>query len=126
MHSQKQLLSRAVIEKNLQESDIYHVLQSKRYGQGLSVDELRACRKLIIENLPELNNLLLLKQYKLNSKDFNVCILFRLGFKSKEIGNMLKISPGRVSQICAKILHNVFGKDDGGAAELIEILHEIR
>ena len=126
MHSQKQLLSRAVIEKNLQESDIYHVLQSKRYGQGLSVDELRACRKLIIENLPELNNLLLLKQYQLNSKDFNVCILFRLGFKSKEIGNMLKISPGRVSQICAKILHNVFGKDDGGAAELIEILHEIR
>ena len=118
MHRQKLLMDHSVIEKSIKESDI-------QYGQALSVDELRECRKLVIENLPEFNSLLLSKQYKLNAKDFNVCILFRLGFKSKEISNMLDITQGRVSQICTKVLKEIFGEDTGGASELIAMLHKL-
>ena len=125
MHRQKLLINHSVIEKSIKESDIYQLLLGKQYGQALSIGELRECRKLVIENLPEFNSLLLSKQYKLNAKDFNVCILFRLGFKSKEISNMLDITQGRVSQICTKVLKEIFGEDTGGASELIAKLHKL-
>ena len=105
----------------LKESAIYQKL-FKQYGQKLTNEDLRECHKLVIEYLPELDNLLASKEYKF--KDYNVCMLLRLGFKSKEISNMLDISPGRVSQICAKTLLEIFGESDGGAAELIEKLHQ--
>ena len=125
IHRKKSLLGHSAIEKNIKESDIYQILLGKQYGQALSIAELRECRKIVIENLPEFNSLLLSSQYKLNAKDFNVCILFRLGFKSKEISNMLSITQGRVSQISSKILREVFEKEEGGAAELIALLHEL-
>ena len=125
MHRQKLLMDHSAIDKSIKESDIYRLLLEKQYVHALSVDELRECRKLVIENFPEFNSLLLSRQYKLNAKDFNVCILFRLGFKSKEISNMLDITQGRVSQICTKILKEIFGKDTGGASELIEKLHKL-
>ena len=125
IHRKKLLLDHSAIEKNIKESDIYQILLGKQYGQALSIAELRECRKTVIENLPEFNSLLLSSQYKLNAKDFNVCILFRLGFKSKEISNMLSITQGRVSQISSKILREVFEKEEGGAAELIALLHEL-
>lgn len=121
----KSLLDHVATEKLIKESDIYQILQKKQYGQALTVQELRDCRKLVLESLPEFNTLLISKQYKINVKDFNVCMLFRLGFKSKEISNMLDISQGRVSQICSKLLRDVFNKDKGGVAELEEILHEL-
>lgn len=114
-----------IIDKSVRESEIYKQLQKKQYGCNLTIDELRESRKLVIENFPEFNNLLFSKQYKLSEKDFNVCVLFRLGFKSKEISNMLNVTQGRISQICSKVLREVFGKDKGGAAELIEKLHDL-
>ena len=121
----KSLQDHAASDKHIKTSDIYQVLQKKQFGQKLTIQELRDCRKLVIENLPEFNSLLLSKQYKLNAKDFNVCILFRLGFKSKEISNMLDITQGRVSQICTKVLKEIFGEDTGGASELIAMLHKL-
>ena len=96
----------------------------KQYDSKLTFTELRECRKLVLENLPEFNSLLLTKEYKINDKDFSVCILLRFGFKSKEVSNLLGLSQVRVSQICSKILREVFKKDEGGAAALIEMLHE--
>lgn len=113
----------SAIDKYVKSSNIYQQLQKKQYGNKLTTEELRECRKLMIEYYPELNTLLLSKQYKLSEKDFDVCILFRLGFKSKEVSNMLDVTQGRISQICTKILQIVFEKDKGGAAELIENLH---
>jgi DNA-directed RNA polymerase specialized sigma subunit len=65
------------------------------------------------------------KQYKINNNDFNVCVLFRLGIKSKEVSNLLGLSQGRISQICTKLLLGIFKKDKGGATELIEKLNEL-
>lgn len=121
----KSLQDHAAKDKHIKESAIYQILQRKQFGQKLTVQELRDCRKLVLEALPEFNNLLTSKQYIISVKDFNVCILFRLGFKSKEVSNMLDITQGRVSQICSKLLHDVFKKDKGGVAELTEILHEL-
>ena len=121
----KSLQDHAAKDKHIKESAIYQCLQKKQFGQKLTVQELRDCRKLVLEALPEFNSLLISKQYKISVKDFNVCMLFRLGFRSKEVSNMLDITQGRVSQICSKLLHDVFKKDKGGVAELTEILHEL-
>ena len=121
----KSLQDHAVTDRHIKESDIYQILQKKQYGQKLTVQELRDCRKLVLVFLPEFNYLLTSKQYKISVKDFDLCILFRLGFKSKEVSNMLAITQGRVSQICSKLLRDVFKKNKGGVTELIEILHEL-
>ena len=121
----KSLQDHAAKDKHIKESDIFQTLQKKQFGQKLTVQELRDCRKLVLEFLPEFNNLLTSKHYKISVKDFDVCILFRLGFKSKEVSNMLDVTQGRVSQICSKLLRDVFKKDKGGVAELTDILHEL-
>ena len=121
----KALQDHAAIDEHIKGSTIYQTLQGRQQGQKLTSQELRDCRKLVLETLPAFNQLLLSKQYTINAKDFDVCMLFRLGFKSKEVSNMLDITQGRVSQIVSKLLQKVFKKDTGGAVELIEILHEI-
>ncbi len=121
----KSLQDHAASDKHIKASDIYQVLQKKQFGQKLTVQELRDCRKLVLEALPEFNNLLLSKQYKISVRDFDVCMLFRFGFRSKEISNMLDITQSRVSQICSKLLRDIFKKDHGGMPELIEILHDL-
>ena len=121
----KALQDHAAIDEHIKGSAIYQTLQGRQQGQKLTSQELRDCRKLVLETLPAFNQLLLSKQYTINAKDFDVCMLFRLGFKSKEVSNMLDISQGRVSQIVSKLLQKVFKKDTGGVVELIEILHEI-
>ena len=121
----KALKASSDIDTQIRESDIYQTLLLKQHGKQLTIQELRDCQRLVLECLPEFNNMLLSKEYKINVKDFQVCMLLRLGFKSKEISNLLNISQGRVSQICTKVLHEVFGKAEGGAAELIEILHKL-
>ena len=121
----KALQDHAAIDEHIKGSAIYQTLQGRQQGQKLTSQELRDCRKLVLETLPAFNQLLLSKQYTINAKDFDVCMLFRLGFKSKEVSNMLDITQGRVSQIVSKLLQKVFKKDTGGVVELIEILHEI-
>ena len=121
----KALQDHAAIDEHIKGSTIYQTLQGRQQGQKLTSQELRDCRKLVLETLPAFNQLLLSKQYTINAKDFDVCMLFRLGFKSKEVSNMLDITQGRVSQIVSKLLQKVFKKDTGGVVELIEILHEI-
>ena len=120
----KNLLDHAEIDKRILESDICNKIL-KNTCKKLTVEELRECRKFVLENLPEFNNLLLSKQYKINNNDFNVCVLFRLGIKSKEVSNMLGLSQGRISQICTKLLLSIFKIDKGGATELIEKLNEL-
>lgn len=120
----KNLLDHAEIDKRILESDICNRILKNTYKK-LTVEELRECRKFVLENLPEFNNLLLSKQYKINNNDFNVCVLFRLGIKSKEVSNLLGLSQGRISQICTKLLLGIFKKDKGGATELIEKLNEL-
>jgi hypothetical protein len=120
----KNLLDHAEIDKRIIESDICNRIL-KNTCKKLTIEELRECRKFVLENLPEFNNLLLSKQYKINNNDFNVCVLFRLGIKSKEVSNLLGLSQGRISQICTKLLRDVFKKDKGGATELIEKLNEL-
>ena len=120
----KNLLDHAEIDKRIIESDICNKIL-KNTCKKLTVEELRECRKFVLENLPEFNNLLLSKQYQINNNDFNVCVLFRLGIKSKEVSNLLGLSQGRISQICTKLLLGIFKKDKGGATELIEKLNEL-
>ena len=121
----KSLTDNAAIDKQLQETDIYKQLEASRQnGTKLTIEELRESRKLVLENLPDFSSMLMSKEYKMSQKDFDLCVLFRLGFKSKEVSNMLGLTQGRVSQICTKLLRDVFKKDEGGAAELINILHE--
>ena len=123
---QKTLQSRAEKEEQIKRSKIFQsLLKKSRRGLPLCNEELRACRIMVIDCLPELNNLLLSKQNYLNSKGFNFCVLFRLGFQSKEISNMLSVSPARISQMSASILSKLFRLNEGGAKELIAKLSEL-
>ena len=98
----KALQDHAAIDEHIKGSAIYQTLQGRQQGQKLTSQELRDCRKLVLETLPAFNQLLLSKQYTINAKDFDV-----------------------LSQIVSKLLQKVFKKDTGGVVELIEILHEI-
>ena len=112
----------ATIEQ-IHNSDIYRELKEReRNHKALTQEQIRRCRMLIIEKLPDFNAVLLEKQYKLKENDFNVCMLFRLGVKSKEISILLKLSQPRISQICTKVMETVFGETEGGAKELLERL----
>ena len=110
--------------KQIMSSGIYATLVRKSKGKTLTNEELRCSRQLIHELLPDFYNTLTDKRYKLSTRDFYVCILLRIGFKSKEISSMLDISQPRVSQICTKILENVFGLHEGSTKELIALLQQ--
>ena len=111
--------------EQIHDSDIYQELvERERKQKALTQEHIRRCRMLVIEKMPDFTGLLLEQQYKLKENDFNVCMLLRLGVKSKEISMLLKISQARVSQICTKVLGTVFGESEGGAKELSERLCE--
>jgi len=112
-------------ESTIKESDVYSKLLEKQNKSKLNQKELKECRRLVLENLPEFEDLLLSGQYHLRELDFNVCMLLRFGFKSKEISILLGISQPRVSQICVKVLRVVFEKDSGGATDLTHLLYQL-
>ena len=70
----KSLIDHASIDNQIRETDTYKKLLERQYGKKLTVEELRASRKLVLEYLPEFNGLLLSKEYRLNPKNFNLCI----------------------------------------------------
>lgn len=123
---QKTLQSHAEKEEQIKHSKIFQsLLKKSKRGLPLCNDELRTCRIMVIDCLPELNNLLLSKQNYLNNKEFDLCVLFRLGFQSKEISNMLNVSPARISQMSTSVLNKLFRLNEGGAKELIAKLSEL-
>jgi len=123
----KRILDRqnhSTLMEEIQCSAIYAELKDREAKhKALTKDILRRSRMLVIEKLPEFNGVLMEKKYELKENDFNVCMLLRLGFKSKEISYMLKLSQPRVSQICAKVLGVVFNAS-GGAKELSDMLYK--
>ncbi|MBQ3698478.1 MAG: hypothetical protein II886_01065 [Prevotella sp.] len=109
--------------EQIHQSAVYQDIKVReKTCKALTKEQLRKIRLLVIEKLPDFNGKLLEKQYRLNDTDFNVCLLLRLGIKSKEISVLLKISQPRVSQICTKVLATVFNKPNGGVNDLIELL----
>lgn len=123
---QKTLQSHAEKEEQIKRSIIFQsLLKKSKRGLPLCNEELRTCRIMVIDFLPELNNLLLSRQNCLNSKEFDLCVLFRLGFQSKEISNMLSVSPARISQMSASVLNKLFRLNEGGAKELIAKISEL-
>ncbi len=131
-HLKKELANKRVLDrqnhsKQMEEihcSAIYADLKERETKhKALTKDILRRSRMLVIEKLPEFNGVMMEKKYELKENDFNVCMLLRLGFKSKEISYMLKLSQPRVSQICAKVLGVVFNAS-GGAKELSDMLYK--
>ena len=118
------LKDHASIDNLIKASEIYQSLVMKQHQYKLNKKELQESRKLVIELLPELNSLLLTQKFKINETDFNACMLFRFGFKSKEVSILLNLSQARISQICSKVLKRVFNTDEGGANELINRLYQ--
>ena len=124
-NSRKVLQDKAAIEAKIKTSSICKSLFRKaNSGSSLSKTELRSCRVFVIENLPELNNLLLSKKGYLNDKEFDLCVLFRLGLLSKEASNVLNVSSARISQMSSSVLQKLFGINEGGAKVLCEELRK--
>ena len=122
---QKARQDHATTTQQIQDSEIYKELKEReRLCKALTKEQIRKIRIMVIEKLPDFNNILLENKYMLREHDFDVCMLLRLGIKSKEISVLLKISQPRVSQICTKVLGSLFNENKGGAKELSEELHK--
>lgn len=122
---QKVRQDHATTTQQIQDSEIYQELKEReRLCKALTKEQIRKIRIMVIENLPDFNGILLEKKYMLRENDFNVCMLLRLGIKSKEISLLLKLSQPRVSQICTKVLGTIFNGNKGGAKELSEELYK--
>ena len=122
---QKTRQNHATTTQQIQDSEIYKELKEReRLCKALTKEQIRKIRIMVIEKLPDFNSILLENKYMLRENDFNVCMLLRLGIKSKEISVLLKISQPRVSQICTKVLGTIFNENKGGAKELEEELHK--
>ena len=122
---QKTRQNHATTTQQIQDAEIYKELKEReRLCKALTKEQIRKIRIMVIEKLPDFNSILLENKYMLTENDFNVCMLLRLGIKSKEISVLLKISQPRVSQICTKVLGTIFNENNGGAKELEEKLHK--
>jgi hypothetical protein len=122
---QKTRQNHATTTQQIQDAEIYKELKEReRLCKALTKEQIRKIRIMVIEKLPDFNSILLENKYMLTENDFNVCMLLRLGIKSKEISVLLKISQPRVSQICTKVLGTIFNENKGGAKELEEKLHK--
>ena len=66
----------------------------------------------------------LLSQTKVDSKEYQICLLLRLHFKAGEIANMLGVTPPYISKTSTDILENLYGKK-GSSKELSRELSKI-
>ena len=66
----------------------------------------------------------LLSQTKVDSKEYQICLLLRLHFKAGEIANMLGVTPPYISKTSTDILETLYGKK-GSSKELSKELGKI-
>ncbi|WP_091962619.1 hypothetical protein [Prevotella sp. tc2-28] len=112
------------IENDLQLSPNYQKIKDLAYkGRELQQHDWDIIYQLINEYLPGYHDFLTSK-LKINTADYQVCLLLRLHFKAGEIANMLGVSPPYISKICTTIFAVLFNKK-GSSRELAKELAKI-
>jgi len=112
------------IENDLQLSPNYQKIKDLAYKGGeLQQHDWDIIYQLINEYLPGYHEFLT-SNLKVNTADYQVCLLLRLHFKAGEIANMLGVSPPYISKICTTVFAVLFNKK-GSSRELAKELAKI-
>jgi hypothetical protein len=112
------------IENDLQLSPNYQKIKDLAYKGGeLQQHDWDIIYQLINEYLPGYHDFLT-SNLKVNTADYQVCLLLRLHFKAGEIANMLGVSPPYISKICTTVFAVLFNKK-GSSRELAKELAKI-
>ena len=92
-------------------------------GLMLQKSEWNITYQLIGEYFPGYNDFLISK-LKIDTVEYQVCLLLRLHFKAGEIANMLNVTPPYISKISTTVLALLFDKK-GSSKELAKELAKI-
>lgn len=112
------------MDNDLKLSSNYQQLKELAYkGKKLSDSDWDNVCNMASEYLPSFYDYLL-SQMKVDSTEYQICLLLRLHFKAGEIANMLGVTPPYISKICTEILENLYGKK-GSSKELSKELSKI-
>ena len=105
-------------EASIEDTPIYHTLcESVSDKRPLSPSDMRKLIAAIQENMPLFAGHLQGYEKDLSLQEQSICILIRLGFHSKDISNLIGISPQSLSNSKKKMLRLLF-QIDGRANEL--------
>ena len=112
------------MDNDLKQSPNYHQLKELAYrGVKLSESDWDIIRNLASEYYPGFYDFLM-SQMKIDSKEYQICLLLRLHFKAGEIANMLGVTPPYISKTSTEILEALYGKK-GSSKELSKELGKI-
>ena len=92
-------------------------------GQKLSESDWDIVCNLASEYYPGFYDYLM-SHMKVDSTEYQICLLLRLHFKAGEIANMLGVTPPYISKTSTDILENLYGKK-GSSKELSRELSKI-
>ena len=112
------------MDNNLKLSPNYQQIEEFAYkGQKLSESDWDNIHNLASEYIPGFYDFLL-AHLKIDTIEYQICLLLRLHFKTVEIANMLGFTPPYISKTSTEILGNLFGKK-GSSKELSKELGKI-
>ena len=112
------------MDNDLKLSSNYQQIKELAYlGKKLSESNWDIVCNLASEYYPAFYDYLL-SQMKVDSTEYQICLLLRLHFKAGEIANMLGVTPPYISKTSTEILENLYGKK-GSSKELYKELSKL-
>ena len=112
------------IDNNLKLSPNYQQIEELAYkGQKLSDSDWDNIHNLASEYIPGFYDFLL-AHLKIDTIEYQICLLLRLHFKAGEIANMLGVTPPYISKTSTEMMANLYGKK-GSSKELSKELGKI-
>ena len=112
------------MDNDLKQSSNYQQIKELAYmGKKLSESDWVNVCNLANEYYPAFYDYLL-SQMKVDSTEYQICLLLRLHFKAGEIANMLGVTPPYISKTSTAILENLYGKK-GSSKELYKELGKL-
>ena len=112
------------MDNDLKLSSNYQQVKELAYmGKKISESDWDNVCNLVSEYYPAFYDYLL-SQMKVDSTEYQICLLLRLHFKAGEIANMLGVTPPYISKTSTEILENLYGKK-GSSKELYKELGKL-
>ena len=97
-------------ERAMLQSHFYQELERiSNKGELLTPEDWQKIEHEVKHALPAFWELLANNRQQLTPHEYEVCVLVRLKFQPKSIGNMIGLSPSSISKIRINLLYKLFG-----------------
>ena len=102
-------------KERLEDSDVYKSLHGKaNAGNLLTREDWHSIHSLVIEMIPDYYKFVSSKQFALNEKEYQTCILLRLGVSLNSAAYMQGVTPAYISKICKAMMVKFFSEEGNG------------